>query len=77
VSLRRREEWFSGKSLLSDAGGRSTANLVIQETVERVYAGQLYCDIPRGVFLVRGENVLLLGEVVSISGGCTVCLEYR
>ncbi|KIW22245.1 uncharacterized protein PV07_12151 [Cladophialophora immunda] len=23
----------------------------------------LYCDIPRGTFLVRGENVLLLGEV--------------
>ncbi|KIX05461.1 uncharacterized protein Z518_06333 [Rhinocladiella mackenziei CBS 650.93] len=23
----------------------------------------LYCDIPRGIYLVRGENVLLLGEV--------------
>jgi U6 snRNA-associated Sm-like protein LSm1 len=23
----------------------------------------LYADIPRGVFLVRGENVLLLGEI--------------
>ena len=23
----------------------------------------LYCDIPRGTYLVRGENVLLLGEV--------------
>ncbi|OAP55523.1 hypothetical protein AYL99_10496 [Fonsecaea erecta] len=26
-------------------------------------ARNLYCDIPRGTFLVRGENVLLLGEV--------------
>ena len=23
----------------------------------------LYCDVPRGTYLVRGENVLLLGEV--------------
>jgi U6 snRNA-associated Sm-like protein LSm1 len=23
----------------------------------------LYCDIPRGTYLVRGENVLILGEV--------------
>ncbi|TAQ84764.1 hypothetical protein B7494_g6908 [Chlorociboria aeruginascens] len=23
----------------------------------------LYADIPRGVFLIRGENVLLLGEI--------------
>lgn len=23
----------------------------------------MYADIPRGVFLVRGENVLLLGEI--------------
>ncbi|KAK1139648.1 hypothetical protein N8T08_000585 [Aspergillus melleus] len=39
------------------------ANLVLQDTVERMYAGNLYADIPRGIFLVRGENVLLLGEI--------------
>ncbi|KAL4918173.1 hypothetical protein BDW62DRAFT_181977 [Aspergillus aurantiobrunneus] len=39
------------------------ANLVLQETIERMYAGNLYTDINRGVFLVRGENVLLLGEI--------------
>lgn len=39
------------------------ANLVLQDTVERIYAGKLYADVPRGIFLVRGENVLLLGEV--------------
>jgi small nuclear ribonucleoprotein (snRNP)-like protein len=42
----------------------ATANLVLQGTVERLYAGNLYADIPRGIFLVRGENVLLLGEIV-------------
>jgi hypothetical protein len=40
------------------------ANLVLQDTIERIYAGRLYADVPRGIFLVRGENVLLLGEVV-------------
>lgn len=40
------------------------ANLVLQDTIERIYAGGFYADIPRGIFLVRGENVLLLGEVV-------------
>ncbi|KAL3456243.1 hypothetical protein BJX64DRAFT_271086 [Aspergillus heterothallicus] len=39
------------------------ANLVLQDTIERLYAGNLYTEIPRGVFLVRGENVLLLGEI--------------
>ncbi|TGZ79752.1 Sm-like ribonucleo protein [Ascodesmis nigricans] len=39
------------------------SNLVLQSTVERLYCNGMYCDIPRGVFIVRGENVLLLGEI--------------
>lgn len=50
------------------------ANLVLQSTVERIFAtlpdatdtSQLigyYADKPHGIFLVRGENVLLLGEI--------------
>jgi len=55
------------------------ANLVLQSSVERIFvppgsapiigAGDgaesrgLYADVPRGTFLVRGENVLLLGEI--------------
>lgn len=44
------------------------ANLVLQETVERVYAegAKKYATIPRGLYLVRGENVLLLGEIVRL-----------
>ena len=41
-----------------------TANLVLQDTVERIFVKDLYADISRGIFLVRGENVLLLGEIV-------------
>ncbi|SNX87311.1 related to LSM1 - Sm-like (Lsm) protein [Melanopsichium pennsylvanicum] len=39
------------------------ANLVLQDTVERVFVGNRYGDIARGVFLVRGENVVLMGEI--------------
>lgn len=48
------------------------ANLVLQSTKERIFVppgtapGQergLFADIDRGTFLVRGENVLLLGEI--------------
>lgn len=51
---------------------RATANLVLQSTKERVFVPPgtapnqprgLYADIDRGLFLVRGENVLLLGEI--------------
>jgi len=39
------------------------ANLVLEDTVERIYHDNVYGDIHRGVFLIRGENVVLLGEV--------------
>ena len=42
------------------------ANLVLQDTIERTFVKDCYCDAKRGTFLVRGENVLLLGEVVWI-----------
>ncbi|KAL2092241.1 hypothetical protein ACEWY4_012039 [Coilia grayii] len=39
------------------------ANLVLHQTVERIHVGKKFGDIPRGIFVVRGENVVLLGEV--------------
>ncbi|KAI7866620.1 hypothetical protein BDF14DRAFT_1875192 [Spinellus fusiger] len=39
------------------------ANLVLQDTIERIYVGNCYGDIPRGIFIIRGENVVLLGEI--------------
>lgn len=41
------------------------ANLVLQDTVERIYSGKVYAEEHVGLYLVRGENVLLLGEIVS------------
>ncbi|KAJ1985499.1 hypothetical protein H4R33_004001 [Dimargaris cristalligena] len=42
------------------------ANLVLQDSVERIYVKNFYGDIDRGVFLIRGENVVLLGEIDNI-----------
>ncbi|CAB3246839.1 unnamed protein product [Arctia plantaginis] len=39
------------------------ANLVLHKTIERIHVGREYGDIPRGIFIVRGENVVLLGEI--------------
>ncbi|GAA5991275.1 hypothetical protein JCM10908_003235 [Rhodotorula pacifica] len=41
------------------------ANLVLTQTIERLFhpPSRSYAQTERGVFLVRGENVVLLGEV--------------
>ncbi|XP_018912560.1 U6 snRNA-associated Sm-like protein LSm1 isoform X2 [Bemisia tabaci] len=38
-------------------------NLALHQTIERIYVGSKYGDIPRGIFIVRGENAVLLGEL--------------
>eukprot|EP01116_Phalansterium_solitarium_P007892 TRINITY_DN20912_c0_g1_i1.p2 TRINITY_DN20912_c0_g1~~TRINITY_DN20912_c0_g1_i1.p2 ORF type:complete len:146 (+),score=49.23 TRINITY_DN20912_c0_g1_i1:136-573(+) len=39
------------------------ANLVLEDTWERVHVGRSYGERRLGVFLVRGENVVLMGEL--------------
>ncbi|VDN83729.1 unnamed protein product [Brugia pahangi] len=39
------------------------ANLVLHETLERIHVDNYYGDIERGVFLIRGENVVLAGLI--------------
>lgn len=39
------------------------ANLVLQDAVERIFLGHRYGDVPKGTFIVRGENVVLMGEI--------------
>ena len=51
-------ETFHSSSSLS-------GNLLLQGTIERIHVGNEYGDIPRGIYLVRGENVALCGEIVS------------
>ncbi|KAL0463785.1 UNVERIFIED_CONTAM: Sm-like protein LSM1B [Sesamum latifolium] len=38
-------------------------NAVIEGACERVIVGDLYCDIPLGLYIIRGENVVLIGEL--------------
>lgn len=41
------------------------ANLVLEDTVERIYHQDVFAEQWVGLFLIRGENVVLLGEIVS------------
>ena len=40
------------------------ANAVLEGACERVIVGEIYCDIPLGLYIIRGENVVLIGELV-------------
>ena len=39
------------------------ANIVLENAVERIIVGSLYSDIPLGLYIVRGENVVLMGDI--------------
>ncbi len=42
------------------------SNLVLRDAVERIVVGKNFGDIMRGIFIIRGENIVLVGEVVSL-----------
>jgi hypothetical protein len=44
--------------------GWNTANVVLEQAIERIMVGELYCDLPLGLYIIRGENVVLIGELV-------------
>ena len=50
---------------MNDINDVYVANLLMQHTVERIHVGKQFGDIPRGIYLIRGENVALCGEIVS------------
>lgn len=53
-----------GKTLIGDLRTIDQfANLVLHNTLERIYVDGCYGDIPRGMFMIRGENVILAGEL--------------
>jgi len=41
------------------------ANVVIEHAFERVIVGKKFADVPLGLYVIRGENVVLLGQIVS------------
>jgi len=38
-------------------------NLVLEDSVERVLLPSEYCDIDLGLYIVRGDQIVLLGEI--------------
>ncbi|KAJ7225475.1 hypothetical protein GGX14DRAFT_489494, partial [Mycena pura] len=47
------------------------ANLVLEDTVERIYHANAFAENWHGLFLIRGENVVLLGEIARLAA--TLC----
>eukprot|EP01035_Chromulina_nebulosa_P019017 gene19017-24837_t len=41
-------------------------NLILENALERVICEDKYCDIPLGLYIVRGDNIVLLGEIDDI-----------
>ncbi|KAG6542841.1 hypothetical protein Mapa_015745 [Marchantia paleacea] len=39
------------------------ANVVLERSIERIIVGELFCDLPLGLYVIRGENVVLIGEL--------------
>jgi small nuclear ribonucleoprotein (snRNP)-like protein len=40
------------------------ANVVLEHALERVIVGKKFADVPLGLYVIRGENVVLLGQMV-------------
>lgn len=40
------------------------ANVVLEHAFERVIVGKKFADVPLGLYVIRGENVVLLGQIV-------------
>ncbi|KAI6654981.1 U6 snRNA-associated Sm-like protein LSm1 [Oopsacas minuta] len=39
--------------------------IILHKTIERIYINEEYGEIPLGVFLIRSENIVLIGEIDS------------
>lgn len=55
----------------------SAANVVLERSIERIIVGDLFCDLPLGLYVIRGENVVLIGELVSCLYIYSSCCDDR
>ncbi|KAK4790966.1 hypothetical protein SAY86_031379 [Trapa natans] len=67
-ALKAEEDINEKKEKICDDGSKwvrtdSESNAVIEGACERVIVGGSYCDIPLGLYVIRGENVVLIGEL--------------
>lgn len=40
------------------------SNIVLEHAEERVVVGKRFADVPLGLYVIRGENLVLLGQIV-------------
>ena len=53
-----------GRTMIGDL--RSTdqyGNLILENTVERIYVPEKYGDISRGIVLLKGDTIIMIGEI--------------
>ena len=63
----------AGKTLVQLRDGRKIigmlrsfdqfANVVLEDAVERIVVDKRFADVPLGLYVIRGENVVLLGPI--------------
>ena len=54
------------------------ANIVLEEAVERIVVGKQYADVPLGLYVIRGENTVLIGAIVRrAAAAITVAMRRR
>ncbi|VDP96679.1 unnamed protein product, partial [Trichobilharzia regenti] len=64
---------FLEKMAISLRGGRmfigylriidQFGNVVLHQAVERIHVEKKFCDVPQGILLIRGENIIIIGEL--------------
>lgn len=59
--------------LLPDQHTRTAASVVLEKAFERHHAAGKYADTPVGTFVVRGENIVLIAELVSVNPAPPQC----
>ncbi len=42
-----------------------SGNIILHETIERIFVGMKFADVKQGIMVIRGENISLIGEQVS------------
>ena len=50
---------------------------MLQDAIERIFVDDIYGDIYAGIYVIRGENVVLLGEIVQTPSRAMSWWEYQ
>mmetsp|Transcript_31657 Transcript_31657/g.80804 ORF Transcript_31657/g.80804 Transcript_31657/m.80804 type:complete len:130 (-) Transcript_31657:68-457(-) len=48
------------------------SNIVLEHAEERVVVGKRFADVPLGLYVIRGENLVLLGQIDDAKEEATV-----